>query len=182
MRAVVYGVSLGLLLAAPIMGAEKVRLVDLEVGLEGSRVEVGFRLVNGFTDELVENIQSGLPSGFTFDIRLSANRKGWFDNNVGAFRLQVVAMYNAVTREYLVNFKHDGKLVDSRVVRDLEELERVMTRFEKIPAFNLGDYGGRRKLQVRARAELGSRNILYFIPSKVTTDWRQSRKFQPPTD
>ncbi len=167
-----------LLLAAG--GDPKPRITDLRVTLQGNRLEAGFELVDGFGDELVERIRTGLPSGYDFQFRLVRDYKRWFDNDIEGCDFQVVAMYNAVTREYLVNYKIDGKLIQSRVMRDLEELRRGMTRFEQIPIFTLDEIGGRRRLLVKARAKLGSRTIFYFIPTTVTTDWVESRKFRPP--
>ena len=47
------------------------------------------------------------------------------------------------------------ELIDSRVVRDEQELERALTRLEAVPVFTL-DGGGarRRRLMVRMRAEI----------------------------
>ncbi len=179
MRLTVAVMWLGLLFAAEPQG--KPHLTEPLVGLDGQRVEVSFTLVNGFDAELLERIQTGLPSGFVYDLRLLRDRKRWFDRQVSSSRLRVVAMYNAVTREYLVNVKQDGKLTGSRVVRDPAELERAMTHFESVPVFTLpaGDAGDRR-LIVRMRAELDSTTFLAFIPRRVATEWTDSRKFRPP--
>jgi hypothetical protein len=88
-------------------------------------------------------------------------------------------MYNAVTREYLVNTKQNGKLIGSRVVRTREELEEAMTRFDGIPLFTLDREPAKRRVFVRVRAELGSRTLLYFIPTKRATDWVRSRRIDP---
>ncbi len=168
-------------LLAAAGGDPKPRIADLRVTLQGNRLEVGFELVDGFGEDLVERIRTGLPSGYDFQFRLVRDYKRWFDNDIEGCDFQVVAMYNAVTREYLLNYKLDGKLIQSRVVRDLEELRRAMTRFDAIPIFTLGDIGGKRRLLVKARAKLGSRTIFYFIPTTVTTDWVESRKFPPPS-
>ena len=90
----------------------------------------------------------------------------------------MVAKFNAVTQEYLVNFRQDGKLVESRVVRERDELERVMTRFSRLPLFNLEDVNPEGRLTIKARADLGSKTVLLLIPKTVTTDWVQSRKFR----
>lgn len=169
---------LGLLFAAGSPG--KPQLTEPQVALDGQRIEVSFALVDGFNDELLERIRTGLPSGYVFDFRLLRDRKRWFDVQIDSSRLEVVAMYNAVTREYLVNTKQDGKLIESRVVRDEPELERALTRFEAVPVFTLDSGGGRRRLLVRMRAELDSANFLFFIPRRVATSWRYSRKFRPP--
>ncbi len=159
---------------------DKAAVRDLQVSVQGRRIEISFQLENGLTDKLFERIQTGLPSGFTFDFVLFRDRKRWFDNKLESTSLQVVTMYNAVTREYLVNFKQDGRLIDSRIAHDRQELERVMTRFEGIHAFTLGDLNSKKRLLIRARADLGSKTLLGFIPTKVSTDWVRSRKFRPP--
>jgi hypothetical protein len=91
-------------------------------------------------------------------------------------------MYNAVTREYLVNFKQDGKLIDSRIALDRDELERAMTRFVGLTIFHLTEISPNKRISVRARAELGSKTTLLIIPTRVKTDWVRSRKFRPPAE
>lgn len=157
---------------------DKAALTQPVITLEGRQVQVGLRLENAFDPELVERIDSGLPTEIVYRMRLVRDHPRWFDNTLDERELQVVAMYNAVTREYLVNFKQDGKLTGSRVVRSIDELETAMTRFENLEVFTLDQ--SRRRLVVRARAILGSRNALGFIPTKVTTEWAESRKFRLP--
>lgn len=158
--------------------ADKPHLSNLQVALEGHRIEVSFELVNGFTDELFERIQAGLADGFRYEFALSRDHRTWFDNRIDSSSLEVVAKFNALTQEYLVNYRQDGKLVDSKVVRERDELERVMTRFSRVPLFSLEDVNPDRRLAVKARADLGSKTILLLVPTKVSTDWVQSRKFR----
>ena len=168
---------LGLLFAAEPSG--KPRLDEPRVALDGQRVKVSFTLIDGFDRALLERIQTGLPSGYVFDMRLLRDRKRWFDVQIDSSRLEVVASYDAVTREYLVNTRLDGELVQSRVVRDAQELERALTRIDSMPIFTL-EGGSRRRLLIRMRAEIDSANFLFFIPRRVATPWRYSRKFRPP--
>lgn len=162
---------------------DKPHLTDLEVSLDGTRVAVSFELVNAFGDELFERIQTGLASGFSFQFVLAREQRRWFDNKIDSSTLQVIAMYNAVTREYLINFKQDGKLIDSRIARTREELEQAMTRFDKLTVFYVDDVkpNPRRRALVRARAELGSKTMLLIIPTRIETDWVKSEKFSLPS-
>lgn len=168
----------GLLLAAQPEG--KARLNDLQIDLQGRRLAVGFRLVNAFDEELIERLKTGLPTGFTYRFKLTRDRKRWFDEQVDASQLEVVARYDAVTREYQVNYRQDGKLIESRVVRDMAELEEAMTRFKPLPVFTITGHPPDRRLQVKVRAELGVGTFLYLIPTRSETDWAESRKFRPP--
>ncbi len=89
-----------------------------------------------------------------------------------------------MSREYLVNYKHDGKLTETRVVRDLEELERAMSELDQVPIFGIATLPPkvqrtimRASVLVRGRVELGSGTWLWVFPSTQTTDWARSRKF-----
>ena len=87
-------------------------------------------------------------------------------------------MYNAVSRQYLINFKHDGSLIESRVVKDLAELEAALTELESFPVFSTEGKNPRQRLKARVRAELRTKTVFFFIPSTVDTDWAETRKFR----
>lgn len=152
-------------------------IVGLDTRLVGDQILVSFILRGAYDSELARRVESGLPTGFDYRIRLVRERRRWFDSTVGASTLQVMAMYNAITREYLVNYKHNGSLIDSRVVRDTASLRRALTQIDALAAFDLGtlpDATRERRLKVQVRAELGTGTFLFFIPTTITTDWAES--------
>ena len=147
------------------------RIVDFEIVNDNLQVKVSFRLVGAFDDVLKRRIESGVPTSLLYRVQLLRDRKRWFDKRVFSSTLQVIAMYNAITREYLINYKHDGDLIDSRLVRDPKELEAAMTEFESFPALTLDPESTDQRLLGRVRAELGTSTIFFFIPTTVTTPW-----------
>jgi hypothetical protein len=154
------------------------RVSDLRVAVEGQQVRLSFRLEDAFGDQLKRRIDSGLYSGFLFEFELVRARKSWFDKSLKSGRLQVSAMYNVVTREYLINLRHNGDLIDSRVVQDVGELEGALTGFEDLDAFSVAGLNPQLRLQVRVRAELGTRTVFFFIPKTLHTDWVESGTFR----
>lgn len=175
----------GLLAAGLVSALCLVAASPTEPRLEGFDVVVGehellldFQLRDAFSADVHARIASGLPTTFSYDFVLLRDRKRWWDDKLRETNLEVVAMYNAVSQEFLVNFKLDGELVDSRMVRNRPELERAMTRFDDLAAFALAGLPTGERLLVKARAEVGSRTILGFIPTRVTTPWAESRKFR----
>ena len=138
---------------------------------------MSFDLEKAFDDNLKRRVDSGLVTGFTFQFRLMRPHKWRIDKTLESSSLRVEAMYNAVTREYLINFRQDGNLIESRVVREEEELRQAMTQFDSFPAFSVAGRPAGRRLQVRVRAELGTRTVFFFIPRTHSTDWAGSRKF-----
>ena len=151
----------------------KASISDFAVDVEEHQVLVAFKLEGAFDDNLKRRLESGLATGLVFDFELVRKRKIWFNKTVARGKLQVSAMYNAVSREYLVNYKHDGTLIDSRLVRDPEELRLAMSEFEKISALSVE--GKKGEFVFRMRAELGTGSLLFFIPTLRTTEWVEER-------
>lgn len=176
---------LALALVALPLPAAVPAVSKLTVKLDGLRVLVDLEATGVFDPALRERIDSGLATTLTYEFELLRDRKRWLDAPLREGELQVIALYDAMNREYLVNVKLDGQLVDSKMVRSLAELERLMTRFEGLPLFTLEgvreDVKERSRLLVKARVVLGSRTVFFFIPGEVTTDWLESKKFNLPT-
>lgn len=170
------GLVLSLALALPL--SAEPHLSDLRVAIVGESVEVSFELREAYSEETFERIRTGLPTGFEYQFQLDRDRKRWFDASLATAMLQVVAMYNAVTEEYLINYKLDGELIKSQVAREPEALELALTRFEGMPIFALDSISTDDRMLVRVRADLGSKRGFLFLPTKITTDWQRSRKFR----
>lgn len=157
----------------PVPGSA--RITELEALADGDRILVGFRLDRAFDDAFLRRIESGLPTELVYQIALERGRRRWFDRRLDEATLRVVAMYNAVQRDFLINTRLDGDLIRSRVVRDAAELETEMTRFVEIPTFSVPTGSTRELLSVRVRAELGTRTLLFFVPDTRTTEWTRTR-------
>ncbi|MEM1201674.1 MAG: DUF4390 domain-containing protein [Acidobacteriota bacterium] len=154
------------------------RISDLEIRLANQQLFASFRLDGAFDESFERRIESGLPTDLVFELSLEKDRRTWFDQSVASGRLKVIAMYNAVTGEYLINFWRDGDLTHSRVVRDADELRRAMTEFSDLPAFEVEGRDPEERLRLRVRAELGTRTLLAFIPRTLHTSWAESRRFR----
>jgi len=158
-------------------------IVGLDTRVIDDRVLVSFVLRGAYDEDMARRVDSGLPTGFDYRVRLVRPRKSWFDSTVSASTLQIMAMYNAITREYLINYKQDGDLIESRVVRDKASLRRALTQVDALSAFDLGTLPSDlrdRRLKIQVRAELGTGTFLFFIPTTITTDWAESRElFEP---
>jgi Domain of unknown function (DUF4390) len=148
---------------------------NLTATASGPQVSVRFTLDGVFRDgEMVEALQSGLPTSFTYVIEIYRDRPNWFDADVARARVEVICTFNSVTREYLLNYRRDRKLVRSETFTDLASLERSMTSIAEADLFDIG----RRKpykLKVRVKADLMRGWLMYVIPWEVSTRWRETR-------
>ena len=132
-------------------------------------------MAGAFDDpQTIETIQSGVPTSFTYVVEIYRDRPNWFDEGIARSRIQVIATYNSVTREYLLNYRRDHRLIRSETFSDLPTLQRRMATVDEP---NLFDIGNRRpwKIKVRVKADLRRGWLLYFIPWEVSTRWREVR-------
>jgi hypothetical protein len=86
------GLLAGVASAAGADAGPEAAVRDLSIALDGVQVLATFRLADGFSAELRQRIESGLPTGFRFEIELLRDRKRWWDRPLKTSSLQLVAM------------------------------------------------------------------------------------------
>jgi hypothetical protein len=163
---------LALYLLAPAAFAADPQIEHLTAKAVNGQVSVHFVLAHAFDrEETIQGLQSGVPTSFTYVVEIFRDRPLWLDEGISRSRIEVIATFNSVTREYLLNYRRDRRLVRSETINDLAELRRRMTTIEEPELF---DIGNRRpyKLRVRAKADLMRGWLLYFIPWEISTRWR----------
>jgi hypothetical protein len=139
------------------------------------KVSVRFSLANGFENgEMVQALQSGIPTSITYRIEIFRDRPWWLDDGIDRSRIEVIGTFNSVTREYLLNYRRDRKLVRSETFTDLAALQARMTSIEEPDLFEIGNRKPY-KLKVRAKADLMRGWLFYVVPWEVSTRWRETR-------
>lgn len=164
-----------LALAAGPDPADDPSIDNLSASAISGGVNVRFSLVGAFrNEETVKALQNGLPTSFTYVVEMFRDRPNWFDDGAGRTRIEVIATFNSVTREYLLNYRRDRKLVRSETFSDLASLERRMTTIDEPGLFAIGRHKPH-KLRVRVKADLRRGWLWYVIPWNFSTRWRVAR-------
>jgi hypothetical protein len=144
------------------------------------QVSVRFTMAHAFDrPETIQGLQSGAPTTLTYVVEIFRDRPRWFDEGIGRVRLEVIATFNSLTREYLLNYRRDHKLVRSETFNDLPSLQRAMTTIDEPGLFDIGKRPPY-KLKVRVKADLMRGWLLYFIPWEFSTRWKSVRVLAPP--
>jgi hypothetical protein len=151
------------------------RIDNLGATAAGSKVSIHFNLAGAFErPQVIEGLQSGVPTSFTYVVEIYRDRPNWFDEGIGRSRIDVICTFNSITREYLLNYRRDRKLVRSETFSDLAALRQRMTTIDEPALFDIGDRPPY-KLKVRVKADLMRGWLLYFIPWQTSTRWRAVR-------
>ncbi len=161
--------------ASALRADDEARIVALAGTATGRHVSVRFELENGFArPEILDSLRSGVSTGFTYHFELIRKRPNWFDQKISTATVEVIATYNSVTQEYLLNYRRNNRLVRTEVYSRFDALERAMT---VISEGQLLPLEGRRpeKVRVRVRADLMQGYLLHIVPWNVSTGWEQAR-------
>lgn len=172
-------ISALLLLIAGAAFAADPAIQNLSAVAANEKVSVSFRLVHAFEGGAVEQaLQSGAATSFTYRVELFRDRPNWFDDSLAESRIDVICTFNSLTREYLLNYRRDHKLVRSESFTDLQALERRMTTIDERDLFEIGRRRSY-KLKVRVKAGLMRDWVMYVIPWNLETGWRETRVKTP---
>jgi hypothetical protein len=165
-----------LLLTVPLRAAPpNPSIENLAATAAAGKVSVRLTLAGAFNNpEMIEAVKSGLPTSFTYTIEIFRDRPNWFDDSIARANVEVICTYNSLTREYLLNYRRDRRLVRSETFTELAALERQMSTIEERDLFEIGTRKPY-KLKVRVKADLMRGWLMYVIPWEVSTHWREVR-------
>ena len=167
--------SLLLLLSSAALQAATPRIENLAASASGGKVSVRFNLGGAFDDRgKLEELRSGLATGFTYVVEIFRDRPNWFDEGISRSRIEILCTFNSVTREYVLNYRRDQRLIRSETFTDIAALKRRMTTIDEPALFDIG----RRhpyKVKVRAKADLTHGWVMYVVPWTESTHWREAR-------
>lgn len=175
MRAFSFALLLSVAASAAAAAPPKPSIENLTAIAADGKVSVRFTLAGAFASgEMVEALQSGVPTSITYIIEIFRDRPNWWDDGIARAQIEVISTFNSVTREYLLNYRRDRRLVRSETFTDLTALQERMATIEEMDLFEIG----RRKpykLKVRVKADLMRGWVMYVIPWEVSTPWREKR-------
>jgi transposase len=171
--------SLFLLIALTALADDPV-IESLSARAMNRRISVHFTMAHAFDrEQTLQGLQSGVPTTLTYVVEVFRDRPHWIDEGISRARIEVVATFNSVTREYLLNYRRDHKLVRSDTFNDLAALKRAMTAIDEANLFDIGTRPPY-KLRVRVKADLMRGWLFYVIPWEVSTRWKTVRVTAPP--
>ena len=107
---------------------ENVRVVH------GDSVSLTFSINGAFTDDITQAINSGIPTSFTYLVKLYKVRAFFPDKQIKTFKFNHTVKYDNLKKEYIVTLdrKALGQEDVTLRVTDIEEMKKHMTSVEKI--------------------------------------------------
>lgn len=138
-------------LATPGM-AKEVRLTDFAVTNNRDDLLIFFKVKGAFKKEMVEAIQNGIPTTFSFFIQLEQDRPLWFKKIIAEKQITHAIKYNNLKNEYVVKRSWD----DNKPITtgSFEQAKILMSEIKSLRVTALANLEKSEHYQIRAKAEL----------------------------
>ena len=156
-------------------------VVNIGVGTNGNYVVINARLVDGFTEKILEAIENGVPMGFTFEIELRKANTLWMDSLVSSNKVRHRVQFDSLKKAY--RFSEFGKNVKRKIItRKESRYQKLMLTLKNIPIAPIYKLDPNEKYYVRVKADLETDRfwfpfnyIFFFVPfSAFETSWAQT--------
>ena len=156
-------------------------VVNIGVGTNGNYVVINARLVDGFTEKILEAIENGVPMGFTFEIELRKANTLWMDSLVSSNKVRHRVQFDSLKKAY--RFSEFGKNVKRKIItRKESRYQKLMLTLKNIPIAPIYKLDPNEKYYVRVKADLETDRfwfpfnyIFFFVPfSAFETSWSQT--------
>jgi len=161
-------------------GATEAVIENVDVSLNPP-VKVSFRVKDAFTEEIEEAIRSGMPTSFTYFVRLDRVRALWPDETIGEVSFKHTVKYDTLKEEYEVSLdERGGAPVRTGKADEMKSLMTTCTDVQVTPGAPLKageDYELMIKAELRAvDPPFLLKYMLFFMDIwDLETDWHTYR-------
>jgi len=156
-------------------------LVNIGVGTSRQTVVINARLVEGFTADIEEAVENGIPLTFIFEAELRQANSLWNDTLVSSNIIKHVIKYDSLKQVY--RFTETGKGVRRKITtRNKQKSQKMMLTLSNIPITSARRIVSNKKYYVRIKASLETdsfwfpfNELLFFLPfNNFNTAWAES--------
>jgi hypothetical protein len=178
MRTLTVLICVGLVLAMPArLQAQDAKLANIIVTNTRDNLLLYLTALDAFPSKIEKAVQSGVPTTFSFYIKLHRVRGLWLDQKIKDITVSHTLKYNSLKKEYTVTRSWEGGR--SQTVESLDKAKKLMTEVDSLVIVALKRLEKGQQYQISAKAELSKMTlpfylhyILFFVSFwDVETDW-----------
>ena len=145
----------------PSLAKKEARLSDIIVTNTRDHLLVYFNVRDCFTEEMNRAILNGIPTKFTFVVKLYEVRSGWFDPKIVDIKLTHNIEYNTLKNEFnLFLPEHNNKKVTTK---DFDDAKILMADVVALKVCRLDRLKRGLHYQLRMKAELDKIELPFYL-------------------
>jgi hypothetical protein len=151
---------------ATLSAQQTMRIVPI---VSDRTVLVSAEIIDAYSDEIRQEIASGLRTTFSYDIELRVVVPGWVDRTIATATVATSDQYDNLTRRHTLSRLVDGRVDDSSVTEDDGVVRRWLTTLSRVPVCDTSKLDPARDYYVRitARAKPRGTSIIGWATTVV---------------
>jgi hypothetical protein len=178
MRTLTALICAGLVLVMPAqLLARDARLANIIVTNTRDNLLLYLTALDAFPSKIDKAVHSGVPTTFSFNIKLHRVRGLWLDQEIKDITVSHTLKYDSLKKEYTVTRSWENNR--PQTVESLDEAKKLMTEVDSLVIVPLHQLEKGQQYQISAKAELSKMTlplylhyILFFVSIwDVETDW-----------
>ncbi|HET6373360.1 MAG TPA: DUF4390 domain-containing protein [Candidatus Polarisedimenticolia bacterium] len=136
-----------------------------------------FAVKDAFSEDLRQQVATGLPVTFTYYVEVAKRRPFWFDKILLTKTLSTTVTYDTLTHQYSLSKKVNDEVTETSVAVDEKDMMRWMTTLDRVRLGDPTSLEGVKddSIYVRVKSRLQKKFILFFLPWDVETGWEKVR-------
>ena len=139
-------------------------LVTVTTATRDGQVLVSLEIPGAFTQEVRSTIESGLQTTFEYVVRLRREEAFWPDRTVGEATLQATVRYDGLVDRYNMARMIDGRVEETAVADDEDDVRAMLTRFDRVPLFSTERLEPNVEYRVQVQVERRPRRNWFIWP------------------
>lgn len=164
--------------------SEYVQVTKINIENDDKHILVSYKISGAFNEILIQRIESGLPTEFTFRLKVIMNRPPWVEKKLIEKKIVNKVTYDNITGKYSVNVKVDNEEREY-VFTDIEKMQEKMSHIKDFPIIDIDKLVPHRDYFLKIKGELEEENKLFFplnfllsfFSKDFSTGWKISDTF-----
>ena len=161
--------------------AESPSIVNIGVSTKAKYLMMDARLIDGFTSQILDAIENGIPVGFTYEIELRKENSVLADSLISTNTVRHKVQYDSLKKAY--RFTEVGKKVRRKVItRKTSRYKKLMLTLNNIPIAPIYRLDPKENYYIRVKADLETDRfwfpfnyIFFFVPfNDFKTSWART--------
>jgi hypothetical protein len=116
---------------------------------------------NAFPPDIEETINSGVPTTFSFYVKLNKVRSFWKDEEVADITITHTLKYDNLKKEYIIT--RSGETDSPAVTKSFEEAKKLMAEVDSLTIGALKWLEKGQQYQIRAKAKLSKVTLPFYL-------------------
>ncbi|MEE4357347.1 MAG: DUF4390 domain-containing protein [Desulfococcaceae bacterium] len=137
------------------------RLADMFITNSQGNLLVYLKVKNAFSRQIQQTVFSGVPTTFSFFIRVEQKRSLWTDKELAEAVLTHTIKYDNLKKEFSI--RRSWEKGRNRIVRSPEEAERLMSDVEGYPILPMDKLEKGADYEIQAMAKLSKISLPFYL-------------------